>query len=194
MRLGITLPQFRSDPGPALAVASAAEAAGLDGVFVFDHLWPLGQPHRPALHSYELLAAVAAETAVVAVGTLVARVGLLPDALFLHALRTLHQLAGDRLIAGLGTGDVANQAENVAYGVGYPSMGERRARLVACSRALTGEGVATWVGGRSSAARRMAVEGRARGGTGGAWAWTTWRRPRRSWRARGWSRRGPARS
>ena len=51
MRLGVTLPQFREDAEPALAAARRAETAGLDGVFVFDHLWPLHQPERPALHS-----------------------------------------------------------------------------------------------------------------------------------------------
>jgi alkanesulfonate monooxygenase SsuD/methylene tetrahydromethanopterin reductase-like flavin-dependent oxidoreductase (luciferase family) len=167
MRLGVTLPQFRSEPDAALAVARTAEDAGLDGVFVFDHLWPLGQPHRPALHSYELLGAIAAETSSISVGTLVARVGLLPDAVFLHALLTLHQIAGDRLVAGLGTGDAANRDENLAYGVGYPSMAERRTRLVDCCRALSAAGVATWVGGRSAAARRMAV-------AGGATGWNGW--------------------
>ncbi len=167
MRLGVTLPQFRTDPSPALAVARSAEDAGLDGVFVFDHLWPLGRPDRPALHSYELLGAVAAETSSVAVGTLVARVGLLPDAMFLHALLTLHQVAGPRLVAGLGTGDVANKAENVAYGVGYPTMAERRARMVTCCRALTGAGVTTWIGGHSAGARQAAV-------AGGATAWNGW--------------------
>jgi alkanesulfonate monooxygenase SsuD/methylene tetrahydromethanopterin reductase-like flavin-dependent oxidoreductase (luciferase family) len=166
MRLGITLPQFRTDPDPSLDAARAAEAAGLDGVFVFDHLWPLGRPDRPALHSYELLAAVAAETSAVSVGTLVARVGLLPDVLFLHALLTLHHIAGPRLVAGLGTGDAANRDENVAYGVGYPSMAERRARLIACCQALGTAGVATWVGGNSPAARRSAVAGGAKGWNG----------------------------
>jgi alkanesulfonate monooxygenase SsuD/methylene tetrahydromethanopterin reductase-like flavin-dependent oxidoreductase (luciferase family) len=166
MRLGITLPQFRDDPRAVFDAAWAAAAAGLDGVFVFDHLWPLGQPHRPALHSYELLAAVAAETESISVGTLVARVGLVPDAMLLHALHTLHLIAGDRLVAGLGTGDLANRDENVAYGVGYPSMTERRARLVACSTVLSAAGVVTWVGGRSATAREMAVAGRARGWNG----------------------------
>ena len=166
MRLGITLPQFRTDPEPALAIARAAEDAGLDGVFVFDHLWPLGRPDRPALHSYELLGAVAAETSTVAVGTLVARVGLLPDALLLHALLTLHQIAGTRLVAGLGTGDGANRDENLAYGVGFPPAAERRARLEACCRALEDAGVVTWVGGNSAAVRRSAVAAGAQGWNG----------------------------
>ena len=33
------------------------EAAGLDGVFSFDHLFPAGQPHRPAMSAYPMLAA-----------------------------------------------------------------------------------------------------------------------------------------
>ena len=39
MKLGITLPSFRDDPTRALEVAVAAEAAGLDGVFLYDHLF-----------------------------------------------------------------------------------------------------------------------------------------------------------
>src|SRR5204862_6311366 len=110
LNVGITLPQFREEAGPALEVARSAEAAGLDGVFVFDHLWPLGRPDRPALHSTTLLGALAAETSRVTLGTLVARVGLVPNAVLVHALVTLHRIAGDgRFIAGLGTGDRANR-------------------------------------------------------------------------------------
>ena len=39
VKLGVTIPNFREEPEPALAVAHAAEAAGLDGVFGFDHLF-----------------------------------------------------------------------------------------------------------------------------------------------------------
>ena len=119
MRVGITLPLFNDDPELAVAVARRAEDAGLDGVFVFDHLWPLRQPHRPALHSTTVLAAVAAETSRIHVGTLVARVGLVPDAVLVHNLVTLAAIAGDRLIAGLGTGDSANKDENLAYGIDF---------------------------------------------------------------------------
>ena len=45
-------------------------------------------------------------------------------------------------------------------------MAVRRARLVACCRALTDAGVCTWVGGLSPAARGAAVVGRARGWNG----------------------------
>lgn len=158
MRVGITLPQFRDDAEPALAAARQAEAAGLDGVFVFDHFWPLRQPERPALYSTVLLGALAAETDRVTLGPLVARVAVLPNAVLVHALSTLHRMIGPRLLVTLGTGDEANRDENEAYGVGFPPAPERVAAMVDCCRRLRAEGVPTWVGGRSRAVRRAASE------------------------------------
>lgn len=157
VRVGTTLPQFRHDAETALAVARHAEHAGLDGVFVFDHLWPLGRPDRPALHSHVLLGAVAAETSRVVTGPLVARVGLLPDAVLVHAMVSLHRMTGGRVLVTLGTGDRANRRENEAYGVGYPPAVERLERLMDCCRALQAAGVAVWVGGRSEAVRAVAA-------------------------------------
>src|SRR3982751_801763 len=117
MRVGITLPQFREDAERAVAVTRRAEDVGLDGVFVFDHLWPLHQPERPALHSLTLLGALAAETSSVTLGSFVARVSLLPDAVLVHTLQSLWRMTDGRFIAGLGTGDRNNRDENLAYGV-----------------------------------------------------------------------------
>lgn len=158
MRVGVTLPQFRHGVEPALEVARRAEDAGLDGVFVFDHFWPLGQPVRPALHALTLLGALAAETRRVTLGSLVARVGLVPDALLVHQLVSLHRMVGDRLVAGLGTGDSANRAENEAYGIEFEPVEERLARLRGCCRELRAAGVRTWVGGRSEALRAAAAD------------------------------------
>ena len=157
MRVGVVVPQFSDDAERALAAARRAEEAGLDGVFAFDHLWPLGHPERPALHGPTLLGALAAETRRVHVGSLVARVGLLPDAVLVHVLATLHRILGDRLVAGLGTGDEGNRAENAAYGVPFEPLARRRDRLIACCRALRGIGARTWVAGTSPAARHVAA-------------------------------------
>lgn len=157
MRVGISVPQFRPDADAALDVARRAEAAGLDGVFVFDHLWPLGHPERPALSSLPLLGALASATRQVVVGTLVARVGLLPDAVLVNALVSAARIAGrDRFIAGLGTGDRHNRAENLAYGVPYPPKAERLARLADCCRRLRDAGVTAWAGGLSAEVRAVA--------------------------------------
>ena len=158
MQIGVTVPQFRHDAEAAIAVARRAEAMGVDGVFVFDHLWPLGQRMRPALHSLTLLGALAAETERVSMGPLVARVGLVPDAVLVHTLVSLHRMLGDRLIAALGTGDSLNREENEAYGVPFPPAAERLVALKTCCRQLRAAGVTTWVGGRSASIRAVAEE------------------------------------
>lgn len=157
VRIAVTLPQFREDPGPALAAARAAERERLDGVFVFDHLWPIGQPGRPALAAFPLLGALAAVTDRLMIGTLVARVGLVPDALLVHQFESLHRMVEGRLIAGLGTGDHLSRAENEAYRIPYPTATERREQLANCCRGLRERGITTWVGGGSQPTREVAV-------------------------------------
>src|SRR3954468_15261089 len=105
VKVGITLPQFRPTVEPSLDVARAAEATGLvDGVFVFDHVYAIGNPNRPARNAWPLLGALAGVTDRVVLGALVARVSLLPNAVLAHNVETLHRMLGDRLIAGLGAG------------------------------------------------------------------------------------------
>ncbi len=157
MRIGVTLPTFTDTIEPALRVAAEAEAAGLDGVFAFDHLWPMGRPGQPALWSFGALGAVAATTRRVAIGTLVARVGLLADDDLAGAFGALAAIAGrERVIAGLGTGDRLSAAENLAYGVAYPPAAERLAALGAMVDRMQGLGFETWVGGNSDAAAAVA--------------------------------------
>ena len=166
MLIGVTLPQFRHDAEAAVTVARRAEAAGLDGVFVFDHLWPMGQRMRPALHSTTLLGALAVETDRVVLGTLVARVGLVPDAVLVHSLVTLHRMTAGRLIAALGTGDSLNREENEAYGVPFAPVADRVASVADCCRRLRAAGVTTWIGGRSPAVRMAAANADAWNGWG----------------------------
>lgn len=173
LRVGVTLPQFSRDPGAALAVARRAEERGLDGVFVFDHLWAPGQPGRPALHGPTLLGALAATTSTLTLGTLVARVGLLPDAVLVQTLVTLARMAGGRFVAGLGVGDRASRAENQAAGVPFRTVAERVASLEAVTAALRAEGVTTWVGGLSPVVLRAAA--------GGADGWNGWGQPVGEW-------------
>ncbi len=155
MKVGVTLPSFRDD-SRAVAAAAEAEALGLDGVFVFDHLWPIGHPDRPALSALPLLGAVAAVTRRVTLGPLVARVGLVPDEVLVGALLTLHALAPGRVVAALGTGDAKSAPENRAYGLPYGRAGARRAQLAGCARALQQAGLPVWVGGGSAATVELA--------------------------------------
>jgi alkanesulfonate monooxygenase SsuD/methylene tetrahydromethanopterin reductase-like flavin-dependent oxidoreductase (luciferase family) len=158
VRVGVVLPSFRHDAGPALEGAAAAEELGLDGVFVFDHLWPLGRPDRPALSAFPLLGALTASTERVRIGTLVARVGLVPDDVLVAELLSLHRMAPGRLVAGLGTGDAKSAAENRSYGIAYEPAHRRRRALRSCARRLRDGGVTVWVGGGSVATGEVAVE------------------------------------
>lgn len=138
MKLGVLLPTFRDTTDDAFARAEAAESAGLDGVFAFDHLWPIGSPTRPSFAPMPVLSAIAARTESLMVGTLVARVALVGTTTLVERFLTLEALAPGRVIAGLGTGDELSKDEQIAYDVGYPSAEERWALLAEAMTALRG--------------------------------------------------------
>ena len=156
MKVGVTLPQFEDDADAAIAAAVHAETLGLDGVFCFDHLWPMGQPGRPALSAIPLLGALAAVTSVVHLGTLVARIGLLPDDVLVSSLLSLDGISAGRLVAGLGTGDHLSRAENEAFGIPFEPAGLRRRRLARVAALLTERGIPVWVGGGMPATTAVA--------------------------------------
>lgn len=158
MRTGVLLPIFQDHAGRALDAAGRAEEAGLDGVFCYDHLWPMGQPARPALAPFPVLALVATRTRRVAVGTLVARVGLVPDAVLVGQFAALEAIAPGRVVAGIGTGDYLSAGENEAYGVRFEVAADRRARLRRCARAALDLGLPVWVGDGAAGTRRVARE------------------------------------
>jgi alkanesulfonate monooxygenase SsuD/methylene tetrahydromethanopterin reductase-like flavin-dependent oxidoreductase (luciferase family) len=181
--LGVTLPQFSERPGPAVEACLDARRLGFGGVFVFDHLWPLGQPSRPALEGWTLLAALAAEvgrrpedrdgSGGFRVGTLVTRAGLRAPAMVARMAATVGQVAGAGAIVGVGRGDLANRAENLAYGLPFGDAAERARVLEATVAALRGPLAGTpppdvWVGGTGPEA--LALSGRL------ADAWNGWAR------------------
>jgi alkanesulfonate monooxygenase SsuD/methylene tetrahydromethanopterin reductase-like flavin-dependent oxidoreductase (luciferase family) len=156
IRTGIVLPTFRDTPDEAFAAAAEATQAGVDGLFCYDHIWPLGQPDRPALAPFPVLGALAARLAPrdgkggPFLGTLVARVGLAPDAALAAQFVALDHLAPGRVIAGLGTGDKMSEQENLAYGIPYPTAAERRADMVRLGRELIENGIRVWIAGGPS--------------------------------------------
>jgi alkanesulfonate monooxygenase SsuD/methylene tetrahydromethanopterin reductase-like flavin-dependent oxidoreductase (luciferase family) len=159
VKIGTTLPQFREDPEVPIAAAQRVEEFGLDGAFVFDHLWPIGNPDGLVLHAHTLLGALAAETTRVHLGALVARVGLFPDMVLVNTMASVAHVAGpERTIAGVGTGDALSKPENVAFDVDYESVSDRIAAVERVCRALRARGVTTWAGGRSPQLRQVAAD------------------------------------
>lgn len=130
MRFGVVLPLFSGDPEKVLAAARETEALGYDGAFVFDHFFPPGAaPDRPSLEAFAMLAAVAAVTERVRVGTLVARASLRPAGLLAKQASWIDAASGGRLILGIGTGDETDAGEHRAFGLPMLGRDERRAHL-----------------------------------------------------------------
>jgi len=159
VKLGLTLPNFVEDPEILLRVARAAEHAGLDGVFGYEHLFRVGSDgtRRPALDGLTSLAAAAAETERIAIGTLVARASLRPAAALAHTLDTLQRVSRGRLLAAIGAGDRESRDENLEFGVEFGDVDDRIAALrFAVSTALD-HGYPVWVGGMHPAVRAVAA-------------------------------------
>ncbi len=125
MRIGIVLPIAEEDGEdgipdyPAIrAMAVAAEAGGLDSVWVFDHLLFRFDGETTGIHEcWTILAAVAEATSRVELGTLVMCTGFRNAALLAKMAATLDHVSGGRLILGIGAG--WHDPEYEAFG--YPS-------------------------------------------------------------------------
>jgi alkanesulfonate monooxygenase SsuD/methylene tetrahydromethanopterin reductase-like flavin-dependent oxidoreductase (luciferase family) len=159
VKLGLTLPSFVDDPAVPLAVARAADEAGLDGIFVYDHLFRRAADgtRRPALEGVALLGAVAAATTRIAVGALVFRAWSRPPSSLASAVATVSRLAPGRMVAAIGAGDSESREENETFGLGFGTMTDRVDRLTAAVRATRDQGARVWVGGKARAVREVAA-------------------------------------
>ena len=159
VRVGITLPSFVRDPETALAVARVADTTGVDGVFVYDHLFRLSRDgeRRPALEAAALLGAVAAATTRVTIGTLVLRSSLRPSASSAVLVDTIARLAPGRVVMGIGAGDSESKEENESFGLGFGSMDARVNTLADTARTVRDRGAPIWVGGLAAAVREVAA-------------------------------------
>ena len=117
------------------------EAAGYDGVAIWDHFVSRGVRRDPVLECWTTLAALAGSTGRLRLMTFVFNVMNRPPAVVARMAATLQEASGGRLVLGIGIG--GHPAEHLAYGIPFPSAPERVARLeeaVAVLRAL-------WAGG-----------------------------------------------
>lgn len=157
MKLGLLLPTFRDNAEDALTCAQQAEQAGLDGVFAYDHLWPMGSPQRPSLAPFPVLASVAVRCPSLFVGPLVSRVGLFSSAKLIEQYLTLEDVAPGRVIAAIGTGDHLSSEENEAYGLAFQSARARRDLLKETLLALSPI-MESWCGGGAEKTNELARE------------------------------------
>jgi alkanesulfonate monooxygenase SsuD/methylene tetrahydromethanopterin reductase-like flavin-dependent oxidoreductase (luciferase family) len=100
--LSISLSGDLADPGLVSEVAVAGEQAGWDGVFVWDHLW--NRTLAPFADPFVTLAAIAAATERVRIGTMVTALPRRRPQLVAQATTSLDRLSRGRMVLGLGLG------------------------------------------------------------------------------------------
>ena len=104
------------------------EELGFDSVWLFDHFFALyGDPEGPCLETSTLLAALALKTTRVRIGVLVYGNTHRHPAVLAKEMVTVDHLSNGRVTLGIGTG--WNEREHAAYGIPFPSAGDRVAML-----------------------------------------------------------------
>jgi len=122
LEFGILLPQVGADFAAAERTARRAEDAGLDSVWVIDHV--LGfPPKRGILEGWTLATAIAARTERVGVGAQVFCQSFRNPALLAKMATTLDLLSGGRLRFLLGAGWYEDEYR--AFGWDFPAAGPR---------------------------------------------------------------------
>ena len=107
-----------------LALADACERAGLDGLFRSDHyLSVVGRRERASHDAIATLAALAARTERIRLGTLVSPVTFRHPSVLAKSVATIDHVSGGRVELGLGAG--WNEGEHAAYGFDFPPLGIR---------------------------------------------------------------------
>lgn len=106
MRFSINIPNFGdfADPRTVGSVAAAAEQAGWDGLFVWDHLVRHKHDGRAYGDPWMLLTAAALATSRIRLGPLVTPVARRRPQQLARQVSTLDQLSGGRVIFGAGLG------------------------------------------------------------------------------------------
>lgn len=137
IRIGVSLPQFRDDPAAFVDGIERARAAGLDSIWVFDHLWPLsGGKDRPVLEAWSALSFVASASQEIEIGTLVTRSSLRHPALLGKMAATVGTIAPGRAIVAIGSGDLMSKPENDAFGIPYYGGHDRVQQLTSTVRSV----------------------------------------------------------
>jgi FMNH2-dependent dimethyl sulfone monooxygenase len=148
MRIGVTVPLAQDDTAvgrsptfdETVRFARHAEAAGLDSIWVFDHLIfrTAGEPDEGIREAWTTKTALAAVVPRVELGSLVMCASFRHPAVMAKMAATLDDLSGGRVILGLGSGWY--QPEYDAFGLPFDHRVSRFAEdLEVTARLLRGE-------------------------------------------------------
>ncbi|MCL2418584.1 MAG: LLM class flavin-dependent oxidoreductase [Conexibacteraceae bacterium] len=132
---GIKTTQVGVSYTDVLRVWEQADALGaFDGAWLWDHLLPMRGPvETPALEAWTLLSALAARTSRLKLGVIVTSNRIRPPAVLAKMAATVHEIAGGRLIFGIGAGYARVADPNItaiaereygSYGIDVVPVGE----------------------------------------------------------------------
>jgi F420-dependent oxidoreductase-like protein len=123
-----TEPQQGASYDDLLRVAKATEELGFDAFFRSDHYLTMGGDGLPGpTDAWVTLAGLARETKRIRLGTLVSSATFRLPGVLAISVAQVDQMSGGRVELGLGTGWF--DGEHTAYGIPFPSLGERFERL-----------------------------------------------------------------
>jgi len=130
-----------------LAMARRAEVVGFDSVWVEDHLLLRPEDQEPQGHweCWSVVAALAAATQRVEIGTYVACTAFRNPALLAKMADTVDEISGGRLILGLGAG--WNETDFTAFGFPYDHLASRFEEALTIISTLLREGRIDFDGG-----------------------------------------------
>jgi F420-dependent oxidoreductase-like protein len=128
-------------------IIALGEELGFESLWRSDHLLSIHDPSREALETWVALTVVAAETRRLVFGPLVCPITFRHPSLLAKMAAAVDGLSGGRLVLGLGAGWY--DAEHLAYGIPFPPLDERMARLeegIEVIRRLLGDEPASFQG------------------------------------------------
>jgi probable F420-dependent oxidoreductase len=150
VKVGLMLPQAPEDGAGTWreirALAEQAEAGGADSLWVSDHFLfrPTDRPQAGYHEAMSLISALAATTERVQLGTLVLATSFRPPAILAKIAATTDDVAGGRLILGLGCGWY--EPEYTAFGYPFDHRVDRFEEALEIIARLMREGSVTFHG------------------------------------------------